>query len=115
MLLALAVGAAGCTERELSSDGMEAEPTEHPAALLERHEQACEDWCMLVDECERYEGLCNCIDRDFSEEHVLCLEKAILRLECKAALTCEGIDRLDSAMAQDQPCYGEGIAESAAC
>lgn len=115
MLLALAVGAAGCTERELSSDGMEAEPTEHPAALLEHHEQACEDWCMLVDECGLDEGYCNCTDRDFSEEHVLCVEKAALRLECKAALTCEDAERLDSSQPQDEPCFGEGIAESLAC
>jgi len=103
-----------CAERELD-DGMEAEPTEHPPELLERQERACEDWCALVDECGASEGHCNCVSRDFSEEHALCVEKAALRLECQAALTCEDIERLDSGSVQDRPCFGEGIAELGAC
>jgi len=94
---------------------MEAEPVEHPPELLARHEQACEDWCRLVDDCGAYDGLCNCVERDFSEEHALCVEKAALRLECKAALICEDIERLSSGPVQDQPCFGEGIAELGAC
>lgn len=114
-LLAIAVGSLGCTRRELSGDDMETEPADHPPELLERHEQACEDWCSIVDECGLDEGYCNCTDRDFFDEHVLCLEKSVLRLECKAALTCEDAERLDSSQPQDEPCFGEGIAESLAC
>jgi hypothetical protein len=116
VLLALAVGSLACAEREVNGDDVDAEPIEHPPELLERYEQACEDWCMLVDECGVYESWCNnCVERDFSMEHVLCLEKAALREECKAALTCEEVDRLDEDADQDYPCYGEGIAESVAC
>ena len=103
-----------CAERELD-DGMADEPVEQPPELLARHERACEDWCLLVDECERDESLCKCEDRDFSEEHVLCVEKATLRLECQAALTCDEIDLLYEEKAQDRRCFGENLAETAAC
>jgi hypothetical protein len=116
VLLALAVGSFACAEREVNGDDMDAGPIEHPPELLERHDHACEDWCMLVDECGVYEGWCNnCVERDFSMEHVLCVEKAALRLECRAALTCEEAHRIDTDSIQDIPCYGEGIAESVAC
>lgn len=116
VLLALAVGSLACAEREVKGDDVDAEPMEHPPALLERYEQACEDWCMRVDECGVHERWCSdCVERDFSREPVLCLEKAALRAECKAALTCEEVDRLDEAADQDYPCFGEGIAESLAC
>lgn len=117
MLLAIAVGSLSCAERELSDDGMEAEPTAHPPALLERHEEACDEWCGLVDACGLNEAHCSCVARDFSEEHVLCVEKATLRLECKASLTCEVAQRIMnmSSSPQDEPCIGEGIAESLAC
>lgn len=114
LLLAIALGHASCADRGLD-DGMEAEPAEHPPELIEGYEQACEDWCALVDDCARGENLCDCTDRDFSEKHVLCVEKAMLRLECEAALTCEGIDLLFAEEAQDRRCYGEGIAEFIAC
>lgn len=94
---------------------MEAEPGGHPPELLERHAQACEDWCAIVDACGLDEGYCSCAERDFSEEHALCVEKAALRLECKAVLTCEDAERLASSQPQDEPCFGEGIAESLAC
>lgn len=113
-LLAIAVGSLGCAQRELD-DGMEAEPADLPPELLERHAQACEDWCSIVDACGLDEGYCNCAERDFSEEHALCVEKAALRLECEAALSCEDAERIESSQAQDEPCFGEGIAESLAC
>ena len=115
VLLALAMGTMACAEREPGHDGMQPVPTAHPPELLERHEQACEDWCMLAEECGLSDGTCSCMERDFSEKHALCVEKAALRLECEAALTCEEADRLDGDSIQDRPCYGEGIAESAAC
>lgn len=115
MLFALAVGSMACAQREVNGDDMDAEPVEHPRELLERYDEACQDWCTLVDECGLYGGSCSCAERDFSEKHVLCVEKAVLRLECKAALTCEEADGLDGDSIQDRRCYGEGIAEAAAC
>lgn len=113
-MLALLLGSLACAERELD-DGMAEEPIEHPPELLARHDRACEGWCMLVDECGRDESLCTCEDRDFSEEHVLCVEKATLRLECQAALTCDELDLLYEEKAQDRRCFGENLAETAAC
>ena len=104
-----------CADREVGDDGMEAEPIEHPPELLERHEQACEDWCTLLDACDREDIPCDCVDRDFSEEYVLCVEKATFRLECEAALTCEEFDLRLSGPAQDRHCFGERAAELAAC
>lgn len=114
MLLAIALVQSACAGRELD-DGMEADPTAHPPEVLEHHEQACEDWCALLDECGRDDILCDCEDRDFSEKHGLCVEKATLRLECDAALTCDEIDLRVSDSAQDRRCFGEAIAESLAC
>jgi len=95
---------------------MEAEPIEHPPELIERYDQACEDWCSLLDECNRDDITCHCADRDFTEDHDLCVEKAALQLECEAALTCEEIDlRTSDAPARDRRCFGEGIAEIGAC
>jgi hypothetical protein len=75
----------------------------------------CEDWCSLLDECDRDDITCHCADRDFSEEHALCVEKAALRLECDAALTCEEIDLRTADSARDRPCFGQDIAEVGAC
>jgi hypothetical protein len=115
VLLALAVGSVACAQREVSDGDMAAQPVEHPPELLERFDEACEDWCMVIDECGLYGGSCSCEERDFSEKHALCVEKAALVLECKAALTCEEAYRLDGDSIQDRPCYGEAIAEAAAC
>jgi hypothetical protein len=114
LLLAISLGPVACAERELD-DGMADEPPEHPPELLERYDQACEDWCALLDECGRDEILCDCTARDFSERHDLCVEKAALRLECVAALTCDEIDLTQSDSVQDRLCFGEGIAEAGAC
>jgi hypothetical protein len=104
-----------CADRELD-DGMEAEPIEHPPELLQRYEQACEDWCALLDECDRDDISCDCADRDFSEELDLCVEKSALLIECEAALTCEEIDlRTSDAPAQDRRCFSESIAEIGGC
>lgn len=116
VLLVALLGWSACGDRAID-DGM-AEPIERPpewAEWIERHEQACEEWCTLVDACGRDESLCTCTDRDFSQEHVLCVEKAALRLECEAALTCEEIDLRSSGPVQDQRCRGENVAETAAC
>jgi hypothetical protein len=107
-----------CTDREVGDDGMDAEPIEHPPELLERHDQACEDWCTLLDECDREDISCDCRDYpdiDLSEEDVLCVEKATFALECEAALTCEEIDLRFSGPVQDQRCWGENMAETVAC
>lgn len=114
VLLALSLVPLACSDREVD-DGMVAEPVEHPRELLQRFEQACEDWCMLVDECGRDQQRCGCVGRDFSEEHVLCLEKATLLLECTTVLTCDEIDLLDAERVQDERCYGEKLAETFAC
>jgi len=112
----------GCADRPLEDEGIEPEPLEIPAELIERYDEACEAWCELVDECG-YEITCSCRDRsafnNFDGKHPLCAEKAALYLECRAALTCEGIDRrLDqdaNTAVQDTPCLGYGIAQTAAC
>lgn len=114
MLLVLSLGPLGCAGRELD-DGTEDEPIEHSPELLEQYTLACEDWCTLLDACERDDIHCDCAARDFSEKHDLCVEKAALQLECEAALTCEEVDLRHDGPVQDQRCYGERIAEAGAC
>jgi hypothetical protein len=115
VLLAMLLGPGACVDRETGDDGIAADPVEHPPELLERHEQACEDWCALLDACDREDKPCDCADHDFSEEHVLCVEKATFALECEAALTCEEIDLRFSGPVQDWRCIGENLAETVAC
>jgi len=118
----LLVGPWGCADRPFEDEALEPEPMEHPPELLARYDEACEAWCELSQECG-YDISCSCRSRSafngFDDRFTLCVEKAALYLECQAALTCEGVDRfLDhdgTTAAQDSPCKGQGIAQTAAC
>ncbi len=108
VVLALVVGGTGGCDREPVEDT----PTEIPADRLDAYRADCEDWCDLERSCEP-DRECTCQGREFTVP--LCLDKAIVSLRCRLELTCEELPGLSDPYAADRRCFGESVAETAAC
>ena len=107
---------AGCVDRGTSDDTSEPGPM-HPPELLAARDEACEDYCDTRIRCGFMDegDSCSCEVATFDNKHQLCVEKSIAKLECLASTSCELLANWQDLPQQDQPCHGEGVAESVAC